>query len=107
MTRHLVRKCLKGECMFATASTAHNAIDVCESYHPDVVFLDLGLPDCSGSVVLDWLKLNCPETSVVLFTNTSDYTLVSSSMKGGAVGYIAKPFSRDDFIRYINNEKIF
>jgi len=105
MTRHLVRKCLKGECMFATSGTAQNAIETCQSYNPDVVFLDLGLPDCSGSVVLDWLKINQPNVAVVLFTNTSDYAFISTLMSNGASGYIAKPFSRDDFVQYINAEK--
>ncbi len=107
MTRQLVRKCLKGECMFATATTAQGAIETCDSYNPDVVFLDLGLPDFSGSVVLDWIRLNQPHTTVVLFTNTDDYGLISSLMSKGAVGYIPKPFIRDDFVNYINAEKLF
>lgn len=107
LTRQLVRKCLKGECMFATATSAQGAIETCGSYNPDVVFLDLGLPDYSGSVVLDWIRLNQPHTTVVLFTNTDDYGLISSLMHKGAVGYIPKPFVRDDFVNYINAEKLF
>ena len=101
VTRWMVRCALKDECRFATAATANKAFAICQSYKPDVVFLDIGLPDKNGCEVLEWLMRNDPGVRVIMFTSCQDMNLISSALDIGAKGFLPKPFTKDGFLSYI------
>jgi two-component system KDP operon response regulator KdpE len=103
LTRHLVRKTLRDECQFLTAATAERAIDVCRAYQPDIVLLDLGLPDQPGNVVFDWLRAHDPYVNVILFTQSTDDAMLDRLMKGGATGVIHKPFTQGVLLHHIHH----
>ncbi|HOO82434.1 MAG TPA: response regulator [Alphaproteobacteria bacterium] len=65
VTRWMVRSALKKECEFVTAQSANNAFGLYASYQPDVVFLDIDLPDGNGHDVLKWIMRNDPGACVV------------------------------------------
>ena len=74
------------------AGTGHGAIErfVCD--HPDVVLLDLGLPDCFGLEVLRKLKALAPQVRVVMVTSMDQPELRRQAQEAGACGYVTKPF---------------
>ena len=74
------------------AATGHGAIErfVCE--HPDVVLLELGLPDCFGLDVLRHLKALEPEVRVVMVTAMDQPELRRQAHEAGARGYVTNPF---------------
>ena len=102
VTRWIVRKSLKNECVFATAPTANQAFQVFSSFQPDLVFLDIDLPDQNGRKVLEWIMRHDPGTSVVMFSSNNNLENISDTLENGACGFIAKPFIKEDFIHYIN-----
>ncbi|MFO0619075.1 MAG: sigma-54 dependent transcriptional regulator [Polyangiaceae bacterium] len=59
---------------------------------PDVVLLDLQLPDRDGMSVLAELRERFPEVAVVMLTANRDVDTVVAAMRLGAVDYVAKPF---------------
>lgn len=103
LTRHLVRKTLRDECQFVTASTAQKAIDLCRTYQPDIVLLDLGLPDQPGNVVFEWLQVHDPYVNVILFTQTTDEEMLDRLIEGGASGVIHKPFTQGVLLHHIHH----
>lgn len=52
------------------ASTGHEAITTADALKPDVIVLDLGLPDLAGNEVLARLRVVAPDAKVVVFTGT-------------------------------------
>lgn len=56
--------------MCAEAGSGHDAIDAARRTQPDVVVLDLGLPDLAGREVISGLRAVAPGTQVVVFTGT-------------------------------------
>lgn len=59
---------------------------------PDVVLLDVNLPELSGDQVLDRLKTIDSTVPVVMLTGNTDEDLARSFLQRGALDYIAKPF---------------
>ncbi|MCA1744612.1 MAG: sigma-54 dependent transcriptional regulator [Bacteroidales bacterium] len=60
------------------------------SDNPEVVTLDLGLPDYSGAYLLRQIKQACPETEVIIISGQDDLKLAVQLLKEGAYDYIAK-----------------
>jgi two-component system, chemotaxis family, chemotaxis protein CheY len=60
---------------------------------PDLVFLDIELPDINGQQVLQQIKACDDKTQVVMVTAHNTVDNVQLSISSGASGFIAKPFS--------------
>lgn len=72
------------------AGTAAEALAVCQRTEPDVVLLDMRLPDRSGIEVCRELKLRRPEAKVLFLTSYGDEANVLTGLTSGADGYLLK-----------------
>lgn len=65
-----------------------------QSYHPDVILLDVMLPGLSGLDILKELRTNpvhgCQHTKIILLTNLAQRSVTDSAIESGADGYIIK-----------------
>lgn len=102
VTRWIVRGALKEECQLATAAGAGRALSAYCAYHPDIVFLDINLPDGNGLEVLKILLEADPAAYIVMFSSHDSVNNMSLVINGGARGFVAKPFSRDRLLHYIH-----
>lgn len=80
-----------------TAANGHEALRVAAERRPDVVVLDLGLPDMSGIEVLAGLRgwLTAP---VVVLSARTDSSEKVEALDAGADDYVTKPFGMDEFL---------
>jgi len=69
---------------------------------PDIVLLDLRLPDCSGMEVLTTLRQRHPGLPVVMISAHGDTRAAVQAVKAGASDYLTKPFELDDVIDLIH-----
>lgn len=69
-----------------------------ETEKPDIVILDLGLPDIDGLDVLRKIREINKETPVIILTVRSEESSVKSAYEIGANAYITKPFQIDQVI---------
>lgn len=102
ITRWLVRNALKDACHLATASSGRKALHLYQTFVPDLVFLDIGLPDRDGTAVLENILKQDPGARVVMFTNNDNFDTMVGTMNRGACGFVAKPFCRGRLMHYIN-----
>jgi DNA-binding NarL/FixJ family response regulator len=72
------------------AATAHEGSEQAVALEPDVVLLDLALPDGSGIDVITHLAAVLPGSRVIVVTASEDVDLVVSAMSAGAYGYLTK-----------------
>jgi two-component system response regulator DevR len=72
------------------ASTAGEAMVEARRTHPDVVIMDVRLPDGSGVEVCRTIRAERPETRVVMLTSFADDEAVVASVLAGAAGYLLK-----------------
>ena len=68
---------------------------------PDVLFLDIGLPDINGHDVLERLFKLDPQAYVVMFSGNGDRENVLKAVELGAKGFVGKPFTQEKLIQYI------
>jgi two-component system invasion response regulator UvrY len=66
------------------AETAAQGLNLARGFAPDIVILDLNLPDGRGLDLLKTMKAERPETKVVVFTMYEELAFVSSAMDAGA-----------------------
>jgi len=72
------------------AATAAEVLDLVERTSPDLVLLDLHLPDQSGLEVNRWLAAQYPNVKVVVLTMSEDHHATVAAVRDGARGYIVK-----------------
>ncbi|MGH1377949.1 MAG: response regulator [Alphaproteobacteria bacterium] len=102
VTRWLVRNSIKDDCDFATAPTASKAFTLYSVYQPDVMFLDIDLPDKSGYEVLEWVMKNDPGANVIMFSSQSNMDNITNALEVGAKGFVGKPFIKKQLLEYIH-----
>lgn len=78
------------------ASTGRDALSVTESWKPDIVVLDIGLPDMDGFEVLRRLRNVDSRVAVIMLTARGDTADRVRGLSGGADDYVAKPFSLEE-----------
>lgn len=75
-----------------TARTGAEALEMVEQLSPDVVLLDVHLPDLDGLEVLRRVRAAGHEVGVVMVTAERDAEIVRAALLGGAQQYLVKPF---------------
>lgn len=78
---------------FVNASNGHDTIAKIEQHNPDLIFLDIELPDLNGIEVLKRIKAKNPGSFVIMVSGESTMDNVRGSLSNGAAGFIVKPFS--------------
>jgi two-component system, NarL family, nitrate/nitrite response regulator NarL len=80
------------------ARTGREAITIAEQTQPDVVLLDLRLPDMLGPEVIHGIRRGAPDARVVLFTAYADHAAVEPALAAGARAVVLKDADRADLV---------
>jgi two-component system, cell cycle response regulator DivK len=85
------------------AGTGVEAISIAEATPPDLVLMDLGLPDLNGLEVTRTLKANplTRNAAVVALTGRALQTDQDACLAAGCIGYLAKPIDTEQLLRRI------
>src|SRR5918997_4926579 len=74
----------------AQAENGQEALDVAEQLQPDVMILDLRMPDLGGLAVLDKLRNTQPGIRVIVMTASERASTLLDAIAAGAAGYLSK-----------------
>jgi len=85
----------------AETDTGERAIKLVDEYHPDVVVMDITLPDMSGIKVTERIKSKYPDVAVVALTIHDDEQYFFEMLQAGASGYVPKRAAPEDLISAI------
>ncbi len=80
------------------AADGRAALKLVAKHQPDLVLLDVRMPDGDGLDCLARIKLDYPQTPVVMFSGFDNPTYVARAVALGAAGYLSKSASRDQII---------
>lgn len=95
-TRESIKMILKNDYEVVLAKDAEEAFVQIKGHSPDVILLDIILPDIDGLKVLEKIKENDPEVVVIMITATKTVKTAVEAMKLGAYDYVTKPFDVDE-----------
>ncbi len=87
-----------------TAQKGTEALKLIDKIQPDLVLLDLGLPDISGEAVCASIKKSTPNTPIIILTASDKSKDVVTSFDRGADDYIHKPFITEELIARIKSK---
>jgi two-component system response regulator DegU len=82
----------------ATAADGKSALDLISRYEPDLVVLDLQMPELDGMEVTRELARHSPSTPVVICSVETDPEVVEAARQAGAVAYVFKMRVQKDLI---------
>ncbi len=77
------------------AATGAQAVEVYKEDHPDVVLLDITMPDMDGLTALKELKKLDPNVKVAMVSAMGQQSVVMEALKSGAQDFLVKPFDPD------------
>ena len=99
--RNLITTTLKAhDYKFITAQNGNNAIMEASSHNPDIVLLDLGLPDMDGVEVIERIRTWSDMPIIVISARSEDKDKIDA-LDAGADDYLTKPFSVEELLARI------
>lgn len=98
MLREGLRRSLtdEGFDVIGEASDGAEAVEMASNLKPDVVLMDVTMPDVDGVEATRRLSVSHPEIPVVMLTMHADESVIAEAMRAGASGYLVKDCSTDE-----------
>jgi NarL family two-component system response regulator LiaR len=88
------------------ANGGAEALRICQAHRPDVVLMDLVMPEMDGAAATRAIRQACPEVQVIALTSFKEHDLVQAALKAGAIGYLLKNVSADELANAIRAAKV-
>ena len=83
------------------AATGRAAVSLAEKLQPDVILMDIQMPDMNGIEATRQIALTSPHIGVIVVTMFEDDESVFAAMRAGARGYVLKGADQDEMLRAI------
>jgi DNA-binding NarL/FixJ family response regulator len=88
-------------CFVGKACYAAECWEMLKTEQPDVLMLDVGLPDGNGMDLCPRIKAKYPAVNILILTNYAEYTVISNVLNNGASGYILKNATHEEIVEGI------
>lgn len=85
------------------AGSGEEAIGLCDQLQPDVVLMDLVMPDLSGVEATRTIRQRHPHTQVLAVTSFKETEMVRGVLEAGAIGYLLKTVSAEELAEAIRS----
>lgn len=92
-----------GHTVVGEAINGRDGVEQCAALKPDVVTMDVNMPDMDGLTALKALKEQYADAAVVMITAMGRQETVMEAMLAGASDFIVKPFEDEKVVRTIGN----
>ncbi|WP_010247843.1 response regulator [Acetivibrio cellulolyticus] len=104
--RTLLKKMIEeydGYTVVGEGSNGYDAIDLAKLHQPDIMTLDITMPELDGiKAVSDILKFS-PETRIIMVSAMGQQSMVIEAIKLGAKDFVVKPFEKSRVMQAIKN----
>ena len=99
-----VRALLEGNAdltVIGEAGTGAEAVTLVEATNPDVVIMDLMLPDMNGLQATEQIRVRVPAAHVLVLTSHTESDALIPALKAGAIGYVLKSETRVELVNAV------
>ena len=85
------------------AESGAAAIRLCGEILPDVILMDMVMPDMDGAAATRAIRQQFPQVQVIALTSFKEGDLVKNALEAGAIGYLLKDVSADELVEAIHS----
>jgi two-component system chemotaxis response regulator CheY len=85
------------------AANGEDAIEMVKTTNPDLITLDVILPDTTGLEILKTIKKENPHMKIVMVSAVGQEMVVNEAINNGALAYLVKPFNEEKVLEVIAN----
>jgi len=85
-----------------TAVNGHEAIEAAKELEPDIILMDINMPDMDGIAAAEIITSQVPQTQLIMMSVQGEADYLRRSMLAGARDFLIKPFSGDDLVNTIH-----
>jgi NarL family two-component system response regulator LiaR len=85
------------------AESGKAAIQLCSEALPDVILMDMAMPDMDGASATRAIHQQFPQIQVIALSSFKEGALIKKALEAGAIGYLLKDVSADDLVRAIRS----
>lgn len=89
------------DCYVSSYKTANDLLNALEIHQPDILILDLNLPDASGVELMPDIRSQYPDLPVLILTMHKSNVLAAKLLKAGANGYLTKDFGEEELLQAV------
>lgn len=97
----LLELCEKTIQVAGTAYGGKDGVKLCQKLKPDIVLVDVNMPDMDGLTATNLITGSLPDIGVIIMSVQSENEYLKKAMFAGAREYLVKPFSSDDLVSSI------
>ena len=90
-----------GHNVIGEAQNSAQAIDICKNLKPDLITMDITMPDMDGITAVKKIREFDKDVNIIMVTSHGQEEMIVSSLKAGAKGYILKPVSEEKLAKSI------
>src|SRR5215212_8142190 len=91
----------RGLTLVGEATNGREAVALCQELMPDLVLLDVRMPEMDGLASARAIRQICPQTRVLIVTTHENPDYLLAALKAGAAGYVLKDVTRHDLLSTI------
>lgn len=91
----------KGLEVVGEAADGATAFQLIGEKRPDVALIDIGLPEIDGIELARKLRVDCPETKVLILSGSAEFPAVREALRAGVAGFLLKSGAAEELVRAI------
>lgn len=84
--------------VIATVSNGKQAYEYCCQQLPDIILMDVSMPECNGIEATKLIKTKFPQVNILILTSYEDDAVAYEAIQNGADGYLSKDIGKDELI---------
>lgn len=92
--KYIIEKNFGSECTTAVAKNGRQAIELAETFQPDIAFLDIQMPGISGLKAMEEIRGQNPRVKILILTAYDNVDYAKEALRLGAVDYLTKPINK-------------
>ena len=85
------------------AESGQQALELCAEANPDVILMDMMMPDMDGATATRTLRQQNPQIQVLALTSFKELELIKNALDAGAIGYLLKDVSAEELAQAIRS----
>ena len=85
------------------AATGREAVNLARQLNPDVILMDMSMPEMDGPEAIRLIKQDNPQARILVLTSFGESKRVADAVQAGALGYLLKDSSPDDLLHAIGS----